>query len=613
MSELCDGNLAVSPCVLLEDSSPSNDSDCSHPTQWLESLRTDDVEMASSILQSASTQYKDYLMNGDIPTVKERTRNQVHKQPNPTRINMEFEITKPLHAAAIFHSHAVLQLLCAHGVDVLQVDRWQNNAVHMLIYADCMQNARGMANAKTLSHLQNLFSEKDLTSLMIAENAFSLRPLEFAALHGCISMVGVIMQTKGIYLINEESVGYSIEQYIDLSDYELFDDGVPPRFYKSPLLFVSFIGTSAIQTPNSENIFDDPALKSWIHAKTMINLPFVFIWILFRFFYIGLFCWASLANTWPTIVINGSAHNVSSNRDAMLCSSQLSVFGRYQYYTLASISILILIFDFCEYIFMRKLFHPAVYKSISDRDFVAHVDFYRWMQVITCSSMVGITLCQILRSMGYAIPLTPDHICFAFIAWGCMWGVIYFLQVLPWISIYALAVQRTLQDFARFLLIFVIFLSAGAVSFRHVLLGDSNECPQNFDTAVETIYSTFLIIINLVNFREYENADKISLYILHIAFVFFISVLLINFLIATMTQSFSDVHAKQKAIINMQRLSLILTVQLRLAWPMQALYKRLHKRAFVYHNKRICLRRTLIKGDVFEPNLIIRTEEYKGN
>ena len=102
------------------------------------------------------------------------------------------------------------------------------------------------------------------------------------------------------------------------------------------------------------------------------------------------------------------------------------------------------------------------------------------------------------------------------------------------------------------------------------------------------------MLINLVNFREYENADRVSLYLLYMTFVFFISILLINFLIAAMTQSFSDVHSNRSTIIQTQRLSLMTIIQMRLAGPFKALYKRLQKDKYVYYNGRLCVHHTFI-------------------
>ena len=485
----------------------------SHPAEWLDALRTDNVEVATAILQSASTKYKEFLMNGNIPAYNRHLQHPSHRQRMPTYSSMEFCITKPLHAAAIFHSYGVLRLLLESGVDVSQVDSWQNNVVHELVYADYTYNVHGTKYAQTVAYLQVLLPEEELKSLMVAENAFSLRPLEFAFLYACNYMVDIIMQTKGVYLIKEEYVGYNV-QYFDVSDYEMFGDGLPARFFRSPLHFLIFAETSRLEMIGSGAIFNDPILQSWIRAKIIMNWPFVLIWFLFRFFFIGLFFSASMDNSWPTVVINAST-NTNSTEEVVVCSSQNPNLGSYQWYTLTSVCILILIYDFYSKIIARKWYHPALIKLINRRDYIAHVKFFYWTQFATCLSIVGIFVCQMLRSTGFSVPLTLDNIFFVFISCGSMWSVVYFLQVLPWIGIYAIAVQRMVQDFVRFALIFLIFLS-----FRRILLGDSYECPKYFDTIGETLYSSFLVIINLINFREYQNVDKVSLYLLHVVFVF---------------------------------------------------------------------------------------------
>ena len=603
MSNSCIENVTSFPNPLFMDTSKQDHVEFSHSVEWLDALRTDNVEKATEILMSASTKYKDFLMNGDIPNCNGNQSYTLHARTVRKRSSMEFCITKPLHAAAIFHSHAVIQLLWASGVEVLQVDGWKNNVVHMLIYADYKENGRVPKHAETLAYLQTVFSEKDLKSLLKSENDFSLRPLEFAALHGCVSMIDIIMQTAGIYLIKEEHVGYNVVQYFDLSDYELFEDGLPPRFYTTPLALLTLNETSRIGNNVSHAICHDPGLKSWIQFKITMNWPFAFIWFVFRMCYIGLFFSASLDNSWPMVVSNRSVVNSNRTEERVICSSKSSDVGNYQWYTLALASILMLIFDLYTYLCVRKLHHPAVFKMLRRRDIFQHVLFYHMMQYATCVSVMGISICEIVRSMNVVVPVTLENILFISASYGCMWGVVYFLQVLPWIGIYAIAIQRMMQVFMRFTLIFIIFLCAFAISFRRILLGHSNECPKLFDTLGETIYSSFLVMINSINFRQYENVDKTSMYFVHILFVFFISIMLLNFLIAIMTQSISDVFENREAIIQSQRLALMMTVQMRLAWPMRALYKILQRKVFVYRKERLCLRRVLIKSTNFGQNL----------
>ena len=596
MSNLGNENFIAFPNPLLEDMSHKHITEFSHPVEWLDALRTDNVKKATMILQSATKDYKDFLLNGDIPAAGDIHHKPLNRRSSRRCSNMALYITKPLHAAAVFQSHAVMRLLLDSGVDVLQQDRWKNNVVHRLIFAASTEKNHATKHAKTLVCLQALLSEKELKSLLRAENGFTLRPLEFAALHSCTDMMTIIMQTKGVYLIKEEHIGYNVVQYFDVSDYELFDDGVPPRLNTSPLLLLIFGETSHIQGIGSDNIFREPGLKSWIHSKIMINWPFVFIWFLLRLFYIGLFFSASLDNSWPTVVINGSDLKTTE-----ICSSKQLDLGSIQWCALSLMSIIILIAYVYTSVRIRKKHHPGVLKLLRRRNFSAHVQFYSVIHCMTCLSAVTISACQVVRSMGFAVPLTLDYILFSSAAWGCMWGIIYFLQVLPWISIYAIAVHRMLRVFTGFILIFVIFLCAFALSFRRILLGTSGECPTYFDTLRETIYSSFLVMINSVDFRQYENVDKSSLYSLHVLFVFFMSVMLINFLIAIMTQSITYIFTNQEAIIQTQRLVLVMTAQMTLAWSMRAFYKIMHRRVFVYQNKRMCLRHTMIQEILEKP------------
>ena len=315
---------------------------------------------------------------------------------------------------------------------------------------------------------------------------------------------------------------------------------------------------------------------------------------MFRLFFISLSASAALENSWSSVANNASVYKTNNTGNMVICSSEASHLGSYRWYALASLSIFILIYDFYNYQLTRRLYHPTVKKLLHHRHSVTYILFFYWTQIGTCLSVVGISTCQILRCMGFTVHSIIGHIFFIAVSIGSMWGVVYFLQVLPWSSIYAIAIQRMLQYLFRFVLISFLFLCAFALSFRRILLGNSNKCPKGFSTLGETIYSSFLVLINLVNFREYENADRVSLYLLYMTFVFFISILLINFLIAAMTQSFSDVHSNRSTIIQTQRLSLMTIIQMRLAGPFKALYKRLQKDKYEYYNGRLCVHHTFI-------------------
>ena len=132
---------------------------------------------------------------------------------------------------------------------------------------------------------------------------------------------------------------------------------------------------------------------------------------------------------------------------------------------------------------------------------------------MTCFSVIGIICSLILRQQDTDIPVAVDHICFILVSFGCVWSLLYFFQVVPWMSIYVIAVQRMLQDFVWFMFIFLLFFSVFILSFHRVLMGNSVACPENFENVLESSYSTVLVMVNLMDSRSYENVDMMSLYV----------------------------------------------------------------------------------------------------
>ena len=96
MSQVGSYNVAVFSNAFSEVTSRKHHVELSHPPDWLDALRTDDVGKATAILQEASAKYKDFLMNGDIPTFNSNKRNPPQRhQPHKCSF-VEFSIAKTI-------------------------------------------------------------------------------------------------------------------------------------------------------------------------------------------------------------------------------------------------------------------------------------------------------------------------------------------------------------------------------------------------------------------------------------------------------------------------------------------------------------------------------------
>ena len=99
------------------------------------------------------------------------------------------------------------------------------------------------------------------------------------------------------------------------------------------------------------------------------------------------------------------------------------------------------------------------------------------------------------------------------------------------------------------------------------------------------MYSSFLTMLNMVDFTGYEAYIHLIM-ALHIFFVFMISILLINFLIAMFSTSYSDVAENQEVIFIVQSLSVIWTLDLRTVGPVRKLVDYFQRKYFVYEDGR---------------------------
>ena len=94
-------------------------------------------------------------------------------------------------------------------------------------------------------------------------------------------------------------------------------------------------------------------------------------------------------------------------------------------------------------------------------------------------------------------------------------------------------------------------------------------------------------MLNMVNLRDMDVTEAASLYLLHFIYVFMVSVLLLNFLIAIFSDSVNIVNENHDVIHDIQRLSIICTTEERVSWICRRLYWYFHRRYFIHRNGKV--------------------------
>ena len=169
-----------------------------------------------------------------------------------------------------------------------------------------------------------------------------------------------------------------------------------------------------------------------------------------------------------------------------------------------------------------------------------------------------------------------------------VWNLLYFLEMLPWFSIVALSIQRMFAKMLRFLTVFsLLFFSFEYTFFR--LYNDRGVCAEGFTGWVDSFYSTFLIMVNMVNLAEVVGGIDILLVVIHVIYIFVVAILLLNFLIALMSDAMTKVMNKADILVHLQQLSAALLIEARIGRLFNNLFSRRQRQYFKSEDDRLYL------------------------
>ena len=147
-----------------------------------------------------------------------------------------------------------------------------------------------------------------------------------------------------------------------------------------------------------------------------------------------------------------------------------------------------------------------------------------------------------------------------------MWGLFYFIQLLPSVGHYVIIIQNMIRDLLHSEMIFWLLFLPFPLSF-YLVLQDELDCSasNDFSSLTRILHDTFLILLNVFDIPQYmEHLEhKWLLASLHVLFVIVCAIMSINFLIALFSNSVSDIAKHGKVIMPLQRLSVICNLEWR--------------------------------------------------
>ena len=479
-----------------------------------------------------------------------------------------------------------MKCLLTSGVCVCQQDCSGNNIAHNLIiqiYYHPQQEEVIVSNFKTL--LDNVDHES-MKEMLHTENKFGLRPLEFAAQHGCCEMYQTIMDTSGIYLYKEEVKGLTRYTWYDVTDYEGFHKDV--RRDKSPLLLFTFCDETIMKSDGMGKLKKRQYIRQWSHAKLFCNLPFILMLLLLRLTYI--LCWfvLDMDTSWydiPEVYIPGNTTSHCRPEYAITISKE-ALFWLGIYLIIYSVSVILL--DIYESTMMfANCQWPLWYTVSGKKSLVTQVLFYRYSNCIF-SLFVLIYVIVGLNVNNSEVPFF-DY-ARVFCPALAVWSIMYFIQLLPAIGHFVITVQLMLIDLLHFFIIYGLLVIPFMHSFQIVINSNTNEgCNDAFYDAFNVLYSIFKIMLNMLDVSHFNIRNPRVLYITHMAYTFLVSIMMINFFIALMTNSVNSVSQFRTSALCTQRRAVAFALEKRCIRPFCFMYKIIQRKYYAYDGDKVLL------------------------
>ena len=548
---------------------------------WVHAVVEDNADAVRELLKKELTSTGNISL-GSVINKKDTVFNHIQSQCILT--NSPYTPDNVWCLAAMFDARRVLQVMKDFEVTTKQTNSHGNTFLHCIIAYASMRSEEDEQQATTgINFIKTILSEDEFKEILLTENDDYLRPIELAAHLGTFILFKYLFENSNLYMTKTETRSIYTVQYYDVTEYV---NG--KRRFKSPLYLLMFLDKSKHHHKSTHYMFLDDPMASWFTAVKYSNMPAQVIWAFLRIIFIISFFYSVSTVKYELELYNlYRKHNetlfyaTTFTKDNITTRIQDTVLFVALCYNIV-LSLLSITF-YLAMLLYHMIYHSTnkwvITKVSGCKDLVVYTGFFVLCQFITFIAVFILSqdLIRIELSKKGSDIITSGYIdsMSLIAACACVWDVLYFLQLVPGLAIYAIAVQRMMFDFCTFSVIFNLFFVSYAFGF-YILTDNSGHF-------MATFYDTFRIMLNMVDFTDASSA----LQLLHITFIFMTVYLLLNILITIFSSSFEEVKKYKEIIMRVQALSLAFTFENYLPRVLESLYNCLRKKYFIFEDDKI--------------------------
>ncbi len=553
--------------------------------EWIIKVENDDA----SAIVAADRDMKTFLCNGWFAC----------EPLNRSSSSVDFAVGRPWCFAACHGSHKVMKVLMDIGITVSQRDYNKNNVLHCLVITSFL-NADSEKNVvETYDVLRGIMRQDQLEGLLLAENVDGFHPVELAIHLGVFLLFERMFQCEHIYVSKILDDGILKIIHYDVTKYENL---CSCRRERSPTQLMALMDGRQLNMTSNSNFYKSDFVKKWLHIKYLSNRIYIVLWFTFRLLYMLSY----MALKGPLVLVSnekktqlGLLSNASSTDVVDHTEWKITITYTLQIASL-SISMLIILWDIIEVI-MKVLKNNSWKRKtpIGKKSYVVQYITYRIYQCLMAVFVMYDIMIDCLLLNGYRVHSQFEQ-CGAFIYFlyimiyiFMVYSLGFFLQMLPYIGYIIIIVNRMLIELAEFLILYMVWNIAFSLAFYSALqLVPSDERP--FNSYFESMYALFLTMFNMLNYTPLIKYTD-SFYFINIAFTTTTCILLINFLIATMSNTVAYMSQYKHTFTTVQRLCVLNIIEDRVALIIPRVAWWWKKKCIPCKGDRIVIQQTIIK------------------
>ena len=529
--------------------------------KWYKVLKNDDVKAYENIMKTLDPQQRDILREGIF------IYGTPPKQLQLKRSNKMAEFGIPFHIALSNRAFGVVEKMLDDEIDMSKMDVGRANVIHVLIISASEKRQQENDYLKLLDNVFKHLTAEEVGNLLIQENAHGYRPLELAVRLGIYGIFREILNYPGHLVERSFEAGLNTYSVYNLSPYQWYDNR--RRTLRSPLRLLAYATPDGKESLKKYGIIHLPVIEQWANLLMRRNLIFLVIWWISR---VAFNC--MMISVDFTVVLKHECEGMVNITDicSRLDGSSISAKNAY---LLIGWSFLIAIMDITEVvILMFDRERRLAYKGITNplHPYIAWTAFYRICQfmLVILAALAPFAASVFDGEQAFEFLLTLKACCL----FHTMMSLLYLIEPLPVLGFFAITLRRMVESIAVFIVFLIPMLITFSQFFEMVTDGK-----YGFTGHRDGMYQLFRLDIGSLDFGP---TPGVVVQMVHVTFYVMDGILLMNYLIAVMTNVAADSDEDREILIFLRRLNAVLLAEERYGMWFWKIYYRMRGKQTVY-------------------------------